>query len=148
MSQFSPPVTKVSHQVFMNAKLITLFTNSTNCQFVSANPAFIHLHFSYNLKLLQQPRSRRFTRRTTAPFGNASNDQSNQKHAEQLQRWFCQLTPEERGRVLSFEDKEGVVLLRYFLIKKKKFFIFFTVDFRKCLKTLQNSKSTLGYAGS
>jgi hypothetical protein len=34
------------------------------------------------------------------------------KHARHLRTWFLKLTPEERGRVLSFEDKEGTILLR------------------------------------
>eukprot|EP01114_Cavostelium_apophysatum_P017166 TRINITY_DN5034_c0_g2_i1.p1 TRINITY_DN5034_c0_g2~~TRINITY_DN5034_c0_g2_i1.p1 ORF type:complete len:962 (+),score=288.02 TRINITY_DN5034_c0_g2_i1:260-3145(+) len=44
----------------------------------------------------------------------------NNRHAELLTKWFIGLNPEERGRVLSFEDKDGVILLKQMFDTRKK----------------------------
>src|SRR5690348_12137603 len=51
------------------------------------------------------------------------------KHAEQLRNWFLKLSPEERGRVLSFEDKD-ITLLRqmHATLQKEGDGLFFAVD--------------------
>lgn len=39
-------------------------------------------------------------------------EKKNGKHGQQLWKWFKCLNPEEKSRVLSFEDKDGLALLR------------------------------------
>ncbi len=42
---------------------------------------------------------------------SASSKYAAEKHAARLREWFLKLSPEQRGRVLSFEDKDGVTTL-------------------------------------
>eukprot|EP01116_Phalansterium_solitarium_P018683 TRINITY_DN5043_c0_g1_i1.p1 TRINITY_DN5043_c0_g1~~TRINITY_DN5043_c0_g1_i1.p1 ORF type:complete len:1345 (+),score=190.37 TRINITY_DN5043_c0_g1_i1:216-4250(+) len=41
-------------------------------------------------------------------------------HKARLERWFLDLTPEQRGRVLSFEDKEGCKIIKQLFDKQKE----------------------------
>jgi hypothetical protein len=61
---------------------------------------------------------------------SSRNKKKISKHGENLKKWFLNLNPEERGRVLSFEDKDGIILLRnmYNTKKKEGDGLFFAVD--------------------
>lgn len=70
------------------------------------------------------------TNQQTTPSIISTTSNYNAEHGKNLRNWFLKLTPEERGRVLSFEDKEGTALLRKMFKKQEEegVGLFYSVD--------------------